>query len=396
MRPDAPRFSRPARRPARDGPPNVRQNRSRTMPLDGVGGFVGDEVADAGELDVAGAGDELGDAHAVADRDQRVLGAVDDGRRHGQPAQAVGAGPRGDGPGLVEHGEARRRAAGDGRRHLVDQLRVGGGEAGRGDRGPAVAQERRSGTPGGGVASSEAVTAAGGGDVLRARRAGAEQHQPPDAVGPAQRQLLGDHPAHRQPDDRRRAEAEVVDDAAGVAGQVADRVRPRRVARPAAAAVVDADHPVVALERADQVARPDEARRRPAVEEHDRRAATPPSWWWSGSRRRGTRRRDAAPGRTASARMPASSDAGDGRDAGQRQHVDRPTPAAQRRRRRRGAIATPAGVRWPRGSSGAPGGSRSRQVEAPELAGRRAGQGVHERHRTRHLVRARGVRGRAP
>src|SRR4051794_21079819 len=52
--------------------------------LDGVGGLVGDEVADVGELDVAGAGDQLGQAHPVVDGDQRVLGAVDDGGRHGE------------------------------------------------------------------------------------------------------------------------------------------------------------------------------------------------------------------------------------------------------------------------------------------------------------------------
>ena len=121
-----------------------------------------------------------------------------------EPPQAVGAGPRGDGPGLVEHGEARRRAAGDGGGHLVDPLGVRGGEPGRGDAWPT----RRAGSaaaarPSAASASSDAVTRGRRRRVLRARRAGAEQHEPPDAVGPAHRQLLGDHPAHRQPDDGR-------------------------------------------------------------------------------------------------------------------------------------------------------------------------------------------------
>ena len=89
-------------------------------------------------------------------------------------------------------------------------------------------RKRRNGTPLVGR-REDAATAAGGSESsgLGGRVA---KHEAADAIGPAQRQLLGDHPAHREPDHRRRAETEVVDEAAGIGSQVGDRVRPRGMA----------------------------------------------------------------------------------------------------------------------------------------------------------------------
>ena len=51
------------------------------------GASYGTRWPTSGQLDVAGARHELGDAHPVADRDQRVLAAVDDRRRDREAAQ---------------------------------------------------------------------------------------------------------------------------------------------------------------------------------------------------------------------------------------------------------------------------------------------------------------------
>src|SRR5919197_149387 len=58
-----------------------------------LGRLVGDEVPDARQLDVAGAGDQLGEPAAVADRREPVLGAVDDHRRHGEAGEPPGPAP---------------------------------------------------------------------------------------------------------------------------------------------------------------------------------------------------------------------------------------------------------------------------------------------------------------
>ena len=106
----------------------------------------------------------------------------------------------------------------------------------------------------------------------------------------------------------------------------------------------------------------------------------PPTWWWIGCGGRQTTS-GATPGRTASTRIPASSVAA---TAGLRASAS--TSIA---RRRRPAASPPPPPGTPAASAAA--GRRAaegghRQVEAPELAGRRAGQRVDEHHRARHLV----------
>ena len=175
-------------------------------------------------------------------------------------------------------------------------------------------------------------------------------------------------------------EAEVVDDAGGrrrrdrrsctaAARGATSRCRGCRCARPGGRA------------RASSTSRrrPHEPRRRPAVEEHDRRAR--PALVVVDRLRRpaddvGAAARGRRPRRGSRPRSVAAT-------TGLRPSAITSTPdvgGPPRRRRRRGE-------RQPR-SAGPVGRSRppSRQVAAPELAGRRAGQGVHERHRTRHLV----------
>ena len=191
----------PQRRPGR-GTPADEWSHERL-----VGRLVRHEVADAGQLDVAGARDELGDAHPVADRDQRVLGAVDDRRRHRQAPQAVGARPGGDGAGLVEHGEARRRAAGDGGGHLVDALGVRGGEAGPGDRRPPVAEEAPQRHALGRARQQRRRHACRRRRVLRVRRARAEQDEPSDAFAASAAPAPGrsSRPSTARPRSGRRA-----------------------------------------------------------------------------------------------------------------------------------------------------------------------------------------------
>ena len=166
-------------------------------------------------------------------------------------------------------------------------------------------RKRRSGTPFGGDASRDAVTAAGGSESSGLGGRVPSSTRRPTRSGQRSASCWAIIPPIESPTTVGGAETEVVDDAAGVVGQVGDRVRPRGVAGPAAAAVVDADHPVVALEGGDQITGPHQARRRPPVEEHDGRTGDPPSWWWIGCAGR-----QATSGRSArahcSARMPAS------------------------------------------------------------------------------------------
>ena len=176
-----------------------RQNRSATIAVDAVGGLVGDEVADAGELDVAGAGDRAGRGACRCARGSagprsraRRSSARSIRRRRWAPCQAAMARAWSS---TANRGVGRRAIA-----RAISSTASGWSpaEPGPGDRRPPLAQER---------AQRDARRRAGQqagrhlgrrGDVLRAGRPRAQQHDPPDPIGPADGQLLGDHPAHRQ------------------------------------------------------------------------------------------------------------------------------------------------------------------------------------------------------
>ena len=159
---------------------------------------------------------------------------------------------------------ARRSAASGAGRSTPPSRRSRSGWAaakpGAVDGGPAVAEEsaqrhalrRRD--------SSDAVTRGGGGESSGLGGRVPRRTRRPTRSGQRSASSWAIIPPIERPTTVGAAEPELVDDAEGVVGQVADRVRPRGVARPAAAAVVDADDPVVRLEGADSAAghtRPD-------------------------------------------------------------------------------------------------------------------------------------------
>ena len=301
------------------------------------------------------------------------------GRRRWAPDQAAMArawsstAKRGVGRRAIERG------------HLVDQLGVRGGEARGGDRGPALAQEARAAThPDGGRRQQRrrhprpaAACPPGSAGGCRAGRAGRPGRA---SAGPAPGRSSRPSTARRR---SARSSPRSSITPAGIAGEVADRVRPRaRGATSRCRGCRSRTTRWSPLERRRPLRRPDEARRRPAVEQDDGRAGAAvvvvdrlrpaPAGGSRPAQRSGARPRT---------RIPASSVAA---TSGLR--VERSTSIARARRQPspRAAVARERELRALGSAAG--GRTRHEQVEAPELAGRRAGQGVDERHGTRHLV----------
>jgi hypothetical protein len=182
-------------------------------------------VAHAFDLDVAGAGDELGDAPPAARVDQRVAAAVQDQRGHGHVPQGLGA-----------------RAVGDGGRHLpaaalgAEAAVVGGRGAGpdlvlvdplglRPVDGEAlqVAVDvllARPGRPGQQQAQRDRRGLAAVG-LAGARHDRRHRQQP---VGVVDGEALDDHPAQRQAHHVRPGHLERVEHGQGVGGHVGQRV----------------------------------------------------------------------------------------------------------------------------------------------------------------------------
>ena len=109
-----------------------------------------------------------------------------------------------------------------------------------------------------------AGTCAGAGGRVAVRTSDADQ------LGMAQGELLGDHPAHRQADHDGRAGAGRAQHVGGVVGHRPHRQRARHGARPAGAAVVDAEDTMRRGEPVDEHRRPHQARRGPPVEQQHR------------------------------------------------------------------------------------------------------------------------------
>ncbi len=168
---------------------------------------------------------------------------------------------------FVDH----RRRGGERFRHLAERAEVrvlsaeGGGEVDLPHR--PVDLDRVARFPG--LAEQREVCRVHQGAV-RAAAVGGSDRQGPDPLGVGESELLGDHPAHRDPDDVDALEPKRVEQRQGVAGEVDDRERhlgPRRAPHPA---VVEDDAFEVALQRLEEGPAPGQPGRGHALDQEHR------------------------------------------------------------------------------------------------------------------------------
>ena len=102
------------------------------------------------------------------------------------------------------------------------------------------------------TSAAKARDASFGGRAAGGRGVRAAEHEPPDASRVPERELLGDHAAHRHAEHVGGHGSEGVEQRGGVVGELGSRIGPGRRVRLATAAIVEGDHPVRAGERLGQ------------------------------------------------------------------------------------------------------------------------------------------------
>ena len=216
-------------------------------------------MTDTFERLAAGTGNRRGDLAAVVVAEQAIDVAVDDQRRQVDLAEPLVSVVSGAGLHLLQHNRLGRRQR---RTHLGEggEARILGAEVGGEVDLPHRPEDLFGHTGGVGRAEHLQVLRSHQRALRTAAVAGADG-KGADSLRVVKRQLLGDHPAHRDADDVSGVQLQRVEQTGAVGGEVGDRERQLGLTRVPHAAIVEDDHLEAALELVEEGTPPGEVGR---------------------------------------------------------------------------------------------------------------------------------------